>query len=101
MPKFPPPTSRIHLGNPGLRTPGIKVLVNECITEIFLIRIYIYIYIFIFSQIVHHNPCFSLFMLHINQGSEVKNIFTFQHTVLFYIPYKIFKKMFEQEVVEF
>ena len=103
MPKFPPPTSRLHLGNPGLRTPGIKVLVNECITEIFLIRIYIYIYkhIFIFSQIVHHNPCFSLFMLHNNQESEVKNIFTFQHTVLFYIPYKIFKKMFEQEVVEF
>ena len=70
MPKLPPPTSRPHLGNPGLCTPGIKVLVNECITEIFLIRVYIYI----FSQKVHHNSCFNLFMLHNNQGSEIKNI---------------------------
>ena len=68
-----PSTSRPHLGNPGLCTPGIKVLVNGCITEIFLIRVYIYIYIF--SQKVHHNPCFNLFMLHNIQGSEIKNIF--------------------------
>ena len=33
-----------------------------------------YIYIYILSQIVHHNPCFNLFMLHNNQGSEIKNI---------------------------
>ena len=64
-----PSTSRPHLGNPGLCTPGIKVLVNECITEIFLNRTYIYIY----SKIVHHNPCFNSFMLHNNQGSEIKN----------------------------
>ena len=30
-----------------LCTPGIKVLVNECMAESFLIRIYIYIYIYL------------------------------------------------------
>ena len=38
--------------------------------------IYIYIYIYIYdSKIVHHNPCFNLFILHNipfdNQGSEI------------------------------
>ena len=37
---------------------------------------YIYIHIYIYdSQIVHHNPCFNLFILHSNpfdnQGSEI------------------------------
>ena len=36
---------------------------------------YIYIYIY-YSQLVHPNPCFNLFMLHNNsfdnQGSEIK-----------------------------
>ena len=75
MPKLPPPYQSTPFWKPWfvyLCTPGIKVLVNECMAEIFLIRIYIYIYIF--SQIVHHNPCFNLFMLHNNQGSEIKNI---------------------------
>ena len=36
-----PSTSRPHLGNAGLCTRGIKVLVNEWITEIFLIRIFL------------------------------------------------------------
>ena len=34
-----------------------------------------YIYIYICSQIVHHNPCFNLFLLHNNsfdnQGNEI------------------------------
>ena len=37
---------------------------------------YIYIYVYIYDgQIVHHNPCFNLFILHNipfdNQGSEI------------------------------
>ena len=86
MPKLPPPYQWTHHGNPGLCTPGIKVLVNECITEIFLIRIYIYIYIYIYtyiySQIVLQNPCFSLFMLHNNQGSEIKNYIFLHFNIL-------------------
>ena len=39
-PIYLPPTSRTHLGNPVLCTPDIKVLVNECITEIFYTYIY-------------------------------------------------------------
>ena len=42
------------------------------------ICLYIHIYIYIYihdSQIVHHNPCFNLFILHSNpfdnQGSEI------------------------------
>ena len=85
MPKLPPPYQSTPFWKPWfvyLCTPGIKVLVNECMAEIFLIRIYIYIYIF--SQIVHHNPCFNLFMLHNNKGSKIKkHIFTFQHTVFY------------------
>ena len=34
------------------------------------------------SQIVHHNPCFNLFILHDNQGSKIKND-KFQHTVFY------------------
>ena len=47
------------------------------------ICIYIYIYIHIYdNQIVHHNPCFNLFILHkklfANQGSEInKNIYIY------------------------
>ena len=47
-----------------------------CTDEIVVVYIYIYIYIYIYthdSQIVHHNPCFNLFILHNipfdNQGS--------------------------------
>ena len=40
------------------------------------IHLYIYIYIYMYdSQIVHHNPCFIIFILHNNsfdnQGSEI------------------------------
>ena len=39
------------------------------------IHVYMYIYIYICSQIVHHNPCFNLFLLHNNsfdnQGNEI------------------------------
>ena len=42
------------------------------------------------SQIVHHNPCFNLFILHNNsfdnQGSEINKsdiFFTFRHTVFY------------------
>ena len=42
----------------------------------FIYVIYTYIYIYIYNnQIVHHNPCFNLFILHNNsfdnQGSEI------------------------------
>ena len=42
--------------------------------------LYIYIYLYIYdSQIVHHNPCFNLFILHNNpfdnQGSKIKTTF--------------------------
>ena len=87
---------------------------------------------------MHHNPCFNLFMLHINQGREIKKIFFYVSTycllrklssyyqrkyyylpttkkvfvkeskskpkknaVYVYIPYQIFKKMFEKGVVKF
>ena len=50
------------------------------------INIYIYIYIYIYthdSQIVHHNPCFNLFILHSNpfdnQGSEINKNDIFLH----------------------
>ena len=43
--------------------------------KFWIISIYIYIYIYKYSQIVHHNPCFNLFILHSNpfdnQGSEI------------------------------
>ena len=53
--------------------------------------IYIYIYIYIYdSQIVHHNPCFNLFILYNNsfdnQGSEInKNdiIYTIVHIYIY------------------
>ena len=42
---------------------------------IYIHILYIYIYIYIYeSQILHHNPCFNLFIFHSNlfdnQGSE-------------------------------
>ena len=48
--------------------------------------IYIYIYIYVYdSQIVHHNTCFNLFILHNNsfdnEGSEInKNDFFYVST---------------------
>ena len=48
----------------------------NCLPIYIYIYIYIFIYIYIiyiFSQIVHRNPYFNLFMLHNNQGSEIKN----------------------------
>ena len=41
-------TCQPHLGNPGLCAPGINVLVNEYIAEIFNIYIYIYIYVCVY-----------------------------------------------------
>ena len=47
---------------------------------------YIYIYIY-YSQLVHPNPCFNLFMLHNNsfdnQGSEINKNETFRHIVCY------------------
>ena len=44
--------------------------------QYFYLYIYIYIYIYVYdSQIVHHNTCFNLFILHNNsfdnEGSEI------------------------------
>ena len=52
---------------------------------------YIYIYVYIYDgQIVHHNPCFNLFILHNtpfdNQGSEInKNDIFLRFDILSYI----------------
>ena len=50
-------------------------------------RIYIYIHIYD-SQVVHHKPCFNLFILRSNpfdnQGSEINKsdvFFTFRHII--------------------
>ena len=53
----------------------IYVYICICI-YIYVIDTYIYIYTHIYnSQIVHHNPCFNLFILYSNpfdnQGSEI------------------------------
>ena len=53
----------------------IYVYICMCI-YIYVIDTYMYIYTHIYnSQIVHHNPCFNLFILHKNlfdnQGSEI------------------------------
>ena len=54
------------------------------------IYIYIYIYLYIYdSQIVQHNPCFNLCILHKNlfdnQGSEInkRHFFTFRRTIFY------------------
>ena len=54
---------------------AIYVYICMCI-YIYVIDTYMYIYTHIYnSQIVHHNPCFNLFILHNNlfdnQGSEI------------------------------
>ena len=48
------------------------------------------IYIYIYTQIVHHNPCFNLFILHNNsfdnQGSEInKNDIFLRFDILSFI----------------
>ena len=60
----------------------------------YVTNIYIYIYVY-GSQIVHHSPCFNLFILHNNlfdnQGSEIsKNdiFFTIRHTVFYKTLYR-------------
>ena len=85
-----------YLGNPGLCTPDIKMLLNESMNalqrffEVVILLMCNYFpklkhIFFLFCKyfaaisvassgpLVHHNPCFNLFMLHNNQESKMKN----------------------------